>query len=92
MNFDFDLIIALPVIIIVIPMAIGAAALGELGAANNVSIPIILGAACYVLYFPILPIINGMFKTCIQSAWTLAFMRLITPQNNAPVFVTENAQ
>jgi hypothetical protein len=87
------IIIALPIIIIVVPVAIGAATMGELGAAsNNLSIPLVIGAACCILYFPVLIALSGVLTTYIQCAWTLTFMRLTKPQDNAPVFVTGNAQ
>jgi hypothetical protein len=87
------IIIALPIIIIVAPVAIGAATMGELGAAsNNLSIPLIIGAACCILYFPVLLTLSGVLTTYIQCAWTLTFMRLTKPQDNAPVFVAGNAQ
>jgi hypothetical protein len=85
-------IIALPIIIMVIPVALGAAAIGTSGGADGLSIPLIIGAACCVLYFPILLAINGVLTTYIQCAWTLTFMRLIKPQDNAPVLVVGNAQ
>lgn len=86
------IIIALPILIIVVPVAIGAAASGALGVASSLSVPIIIGLACCVLYFPVLLVLNGVLTTYIQCAWTLTFMRLTKPQDNAPVFITGNAQ
>jgi hypothetical protein len=85
-------VIALPIIIIAIPVAFGVAGMGASGVTNNFNTPLIIGAACCVLYFPILLVINGVLTTYIQSAWTLTFMRLTKPQDNAPGFVTGNAQ
>jgi hypothetical protein len=85
-------IIALPILIIVVPVAIGAAAMGASGATSSLSIPLIIGGACCVLYFPVLLILSGALTTYIQAAWTLTFMRLTKPQENAPVFVAGNAQ
>ncbi|MCJ7434821.1 MAG: hypothetical protein MUO77_15165 [Anaerolineales bacterium] len=86
------IIIALPILIIVVPVAVGAAAIGSLGDISNLSTPLIIGAACCILYFPVLLTLNGVLTTYIQSAWTLTFMRLTKPQDNAPVFITGNAQ
>ena len=87
------IIIALPIIIIVVPVAIGAVTMGELGAAsNNLSIPLVIGAACCILYFPVLITLSGVLTTYFQCTWTLTFMRLTKPQDNAPVFVAGNAQ
>jgi len=86
------IIIVLPIIIIVVPVAIGAAAMGASGLANSLSVPIIIGLTCCVLYFPVLLTLNGILTTYIQSAWTLTFMRLTKPQDEAPMFITGNAQ
>jgi hypothetical protein len=85
-------LIALPILIIVVPVAIGVATSGATGNANSLSVPLIIGAACCVLYFPVLLTLSGVLTTYIQAAWTLTFMRLTKPQENAPVFVSGNAQ
>lgn len=86
------IIIALPIIIMVVPVALGAATIGASGDTTSLSVPMIIGLACCVLYFPVLLTINGALTTYIQTAWTLTFMRLTKPQDNAPVFITGNAQ
>jgi hypothetical protein len=85
-------IIALPIIIMVIPIALGAAAIGSSGVANSLSVPLIIGAVCCVLYFPVLLTLSGVLTTYLQCAWTLTFMRLTKPQDNASVLVAGNAQ
>ena len=85
-------IVALPIIITVIPLAIGATALGASGGVDSLSTPLIIGAACCILYFPVLITLSGVLTTYIQCTWTLTFMRLTKPQDNAPVFVAGNAQ
>ena len=77
-------IFALPNIFAVLPIIIGAASKSETA--------LLLGFACCALYLPVLIFLNGILTAYIQSAWTLTYMRLTQPKDNAPVFVEGNAQ
>jgi hypothetical protein len=78
-------IFAIPIIVAVIPLIVGAAS-------NNTN-PIWFSVACCALYFPVLLLLNGILTAYIQTVWALAYMRLTAapPQDNAPVIVEANA-
>jgi len=79
-------IIALPFILAFIPIIFGAME-GEMNTA------IWVGIACVAGYLPIIIFLNGVLTAYIQSAWTLTFMRLTTPQQDkdAPILLEANA-
>jgi hypothetical protein len=78
-------IFAIPIIVSVVPLIVGAAS-------NNTS-PIWIAVVCCALYFPVLLVLNGILTAYIQTVWALAYMRLTAtpPQDNAPVIVEANA-
>jgi hypothetical protein len=51
----------------------------------------LVAGLCFVAYLPILILLNGILTAYIQSAWTLTYMRLTAPKENAPVLVEANA-
>jgi hypothetical protein len=71
LGFVAGLIFALPVFIIVFPAAFAYA----IGNAENAT-PLILATVCFCLYLPILLLLNGILVAYVESAWTLAYMRL----------------
>jgi hypothetical protein len=79
-------IIAIPVLIIVIPATIAFVA----GNAPNWN-ALLFALACTCLLSPILWLINGIMVAYVESAWTLTYLRLIKPQDNAPVIIEANA-
>jgi hypothetical protein len=79
------IIFSLPIIIAVVPIVISAAALRESLA------PVYIAVACCAVYMPVLIFLNGILTAYIQSAWTLTFMRLTRPKEEAPVMIEENA-
>jgi hypothetical protein len=79
------LIIALPVIVAVLPLVIGAAKL------QQSLTPVYITAACCVVYFPILLAFNGVLTAYIQTAWTLTYLRFTQPKAEAPVIIEGNA-
>jgi hypothetical protein len=81
------IVLALPIIFIVVPMAIGFAAGGDTSPAAWTWILV----ACCAVYFPILLVLNGILTAYIQSAWALTYMRLTGPRDNAPVVLEANA-
>lgn len=82
-GFVVGLVIALPIIIAVFPLAFGLA-----GGATNM---LWVAGICCAIYFPILLVLSGIMTSFIQSAWTLTYLRLTHPQDNAPVILEANA-
>lgn len=80
------LIIAIPIIIVVVPAAIAFMA----GNAQNWT-PMIIAGVLLCLYIPISMLLNGILIAYTESVWTLTYMRLIKPQDNAPVVLEANA-
>ena len=78
-------IIALPIIIAVVPAVIGMAV------SQQTLTPFYIAAACCVAYFPILLFFNGILTAYIQASWTLTYLRLVKPQEEAPVIIEANA-
>ena len=78
-------IIALPLLLAVIPVIIGAATIQEARA------PLYIAAACCIAYFPILIFFNGVLTAYLQSAWTLTYLRLTQQKEEAPVIIEANA-
>jgi membrane-anchored glycerophosphoryl diester phosphodiesterase (GDPDase) len=70
------LVVALPMMIVLIPAAIGVAATS--GTAE-MAIPLILGGCCFVILLPIILLVSGIIQTYTQTAWTLTYLRLTVP-------------
>lgn len=82
-GFAVGLVIALPIILTVFPLAFGLAG----GETNMLWIA---GIGC-AIYFPILLFLSGILTSFTQSAWTLTYLRLTRPKEDAPVIVEANA-
>lgn len=82
-SFVVGLVIALPIIFAVFPLAFGLA-----GGETNM-----LWAAgiCCAIYLPVLIVLSGILTSFTQSAWTLTYLRLTRPKEDAPVIVEANA-
>ena len=78
------IVLAIPLIVAVFPLAIGFAAGAE-------RVPLLTAGVCCAVYLPILLLLNGILTAYIQSAWTLTYMRLTKPQDNVPVILEANA-
>jgi hypothetical protein len=78
------IVLAIPLIVAVVPLVIGSAAGVERA-------PLLTAGICCAIYLPILLLLNGILTAYIQSAWTLTYMRLTKPQDNAPVILEANA-
>lgn len=78
-------VIALPIFLAVVPIIIGAGSLRE------TLTPVYIALACCALYLPILYLLSGILTAYIQTAWTLTFLRLSKPKEDAPVFVEADA-
>ncbi len=80
-------IVSLPLLLAIVPIVIGY----SLGSPESTT-PLVIAAACCVLYFPVLLLFNGILTAYIQSAWTLTFMQLRKPKDsNAPILLEPNA-
>ncbi len=78
-------IVALPLLIAVVPLVIGA------GSLQQSLTPLYIALACCAVYMPVLIFFNGVLTAYIQSAWALTFMRLAKPKEEAPVIIEANA-
>ncbi len=74
-------LIALPVLLIVIPAAIGFAATGQRLSWTF----LIAGAACLTVYLPFLLVAGGILTAYIESVWALTFLRLTGPTENKAI-------
>ncbi len=73
------LVIAIPILVIVVPAAIGFAVTNSQAARLSYA-PLILGLVCCAVYFPFLLVLNGILTAYLQSAWTLTYLRLTRPK------------
>jgi hypothetical protein len=53
--------------------------------------PLYIAAACCIVYLPVLMVFNGLLTAYIQTAWTLTYLRLTQPKEEAPVMIEANA-
>lgn len=79
-------VIALPIFVIVFPAMIAFMA----GQGQNLT-PLYLMGACLCLFIPVAWLLQGIITAYTESAWTLTYMRLTKPQDNAPAIVEANA-
>jgi hypothetical protein len=72
-------IIALPFLLIIIPVAISAA-VGSM-AESEIAFGggLVVGGLCLAAYIPILILLSGVLQAYIQTAWTLTYLRLTSP-------------
>jgi hypothetical protein len=86
-GFVIGLIIVIPIFIIMIPAAIGFMA------ANGQNwTPMLIAGGLFLLYLPILLLLQGILTTFTGAAWTLTYLRLTAPPvDNTPVVVEANA-
>jgi hypothetical protein len=80
-----SIIFAVPIFLMVIPL-IPSIVSGEFQQSG-----FLIAGLCFVAYLPVLIVLNGILSAYIQSAWTLTYMRLTVPRENAPVLVEANA-
>lgn len=78
-------VIAIPIVLAVVPLVIGA------GALNESLTPLYIALACCALYLPVILFLNGILTAYIQSVWTLTYLRLTKSTDNAPIFTEANA-
>lgn len=86
MGLVVGFVIAIPIFIIVFPAVIAFLA----GNSENWT-PLIFMGICLCLYIPVSLVLNGIAAAFTEAAWTLTYMRLTKPLDNAPVVVEANA-
>ena len=71
-----SLIIAIPMILIMVPLMMGifAAIFGETGA--YAAGGMLISGLCCIVYLPVLIVVSGVIRAYIGAAWTLTFLRL----------------
>jgi hypothetical protein len=80
-------VVALPVIIAMVPIILGAAT----SSLRESLTPVWISLACCAAYMPLLILLNGLISAYLQAAWTLTFMQVATPKESAPAIVEANA-
>ena len=85
-SFAVSFVIAIPVFIVLIPAMFAFIA----GEAQSWT-PLIVGGVILCLYAPIALLFQGIAIAYTESAWTLTYMRVTKPQDNAPVLLEANA-
>ncbi len=65
-------ILALPLVVVAAPAIVGIALQSEGAVVTGLG----LAALCFVLYLPVLIVLNGVLATYINGAWTLTYRRL----------------
>lgn len=73
------LVIAVPIILIVLPGVF--ALIGAIASESQTlfSGGLIVAVTCFVIYLPILIVLNGILTGYLESAWTLTYLRLSKP-------------
>lgn len=71
-SFIGGLLIALPISLIVAPAMIAVMA----GSQAVQQSGLVVAAICFVVYLPVLILLNGVLRAYIESAWTLTYLRL----------------
>lgn len=74
------LILGLPLLFVVLPLIGGVA----VGTDASLGIGIGVAALCFLAYFPIFLLLNGILQTYAQSAWTLTYRRM-TDRSGEPL-------
>jgi hypothetical protein len=85
-GFMIGLVLALPVLLLVLPL-MGLFIQGNITSWS----PFIAVGAFLLCYSPIAWLLNGILTTYTESVWTLAYLRIITPKEIAPVMIEANA-
>ncbi|MBK9006269.1 MAG: hypothetical protein IPM31_04675 [Anaerolineae bacterium] len=85
-GFAAGFVIVLPIFAIVFPAMIAFMA----GQGQNLT-PLYMMGACLCLFIPVAWLLQGIIIAYAESAWTLTYMRLTKPQDNAPLPTEANA-
>jgi hypothetical protein len=77
-------ILALPMILVLIPAAIGIVGGSVAGIKGLFGGGIAVAILCTITYLPVLLVLGGILQAYIKSAWTLTFMNLVNPKEVVP--------
>ena len=85
-GFIIGIILSLPILLLMLPLI-------SLFIQGNITSwqPFIAVGVFIICYSPIAWLFSGVLITYTESVWTLAYMRIITPKEMAPVFIEANA-
>lgn len=83
-GFVASFVIAIPIFLIVFPAMLTFA----LGQGQNLT-PLYMMGACLCLFIPVAWLLQGIITAYAEAAWTLTYMRLTKPQDNAPIVAAE---
>lgn len=75
-GFFVGFIMALPMIMMIVPVAIGIIGGSTSGSEFLFGSGIAIAALCFVTYIPVLIVLNGILQAYIKTAWTLTYLRL----------------
>lgn len=67
-----NFIIAIPIIIVLFPIFTGLVLSGDASLQGG----LLIAGICFVIYLPVLILLNGILQAYVTSAWTLTFLRL----------------
>ena len=90
--FVVGIVIVIPLLVVLVPAFIAFFAGADRGA--NVSYtPLIVAGLCFVAYFPVLLVLNGILTAYLQSVWALTYLRLTktTKDEQTPAALPSNA-
>lgn len=80
-------VVAIPFLFLVLPALFGVFLAGE----TQSFAPLIIPIVCFCLFIPVALILQGIITAYSESAWTLTYLRLTKPQDNAPILSEANA-
>jgi hypothetical protein len=85
--FVVTFVLSIPIILIVVPPLLAYV----LNLTRELT-PILVAGLMFLIYLPVLLLVDGIFNTFVQAGWTLTFLRLTAkPADTAPVIVEPNA-
>ena len=81
----FGFLVALPLIIVVLPVILGGLGTAVTGQAISLAAGGIFALVCCAAYFPVLLVLQGVYETWATSTWTLAWLQLTGARPAVPV-------
>ena len=73
------ILLALPLLIVVVPLIISY----FIGGGNASYTPLFIAGLCIVAYIPVSLVANGILMAYLESVWTLTYLRLTQPKPDA---------
>lgn len=84
LGFVAGLIISIPILLVVFP-TVFAFAMGQ----GETYSPLIFLGVCLCIYIPVALVLQGIATAYVESAWTLTYMRITQPQQDADAPILE---